>query len=533
MTAGKDTAAATGGIDELGKIETRGIDTIPEAERHSKPSNITKILIGSVCGYAAIVLGWIPVANGLSWWSSFTAIIVGGFVGSVLLGPMGIFGPRTGTNVPVTSGAQYGIIGRLGGSLIGVLSGVGFTAISVWTGGQAIVDSANRLFGLPNTNFVLGVAYALILVICLYVCVYGHAHLLALEKLAVYSGIILLLTAIPAFAGKFSVNYGGTGTYLLSSYAATWIVSMIAILANPISYSPFIGDWARYVSHRRYSDRKMIWATFVGSWIGMTIAPLFGAFMAVCFANPSSDFITGIVATAPAWYAIVVLLFGGYGALANVVTGWYGPGLDTSSVIPRLKRVPATVLLGFFAVICVYVGTFVINALSAIDAFLTVLTVTTVPWMLIMVIGHWWRRGHYATDDLQVFNRGLRGGVYWGTGGINYRSVGAWVLAVVIGLLFSNVPPLWVAPFAHVAGGVDLSLVTAGVLGVVFYVSAMLLFPEPAYLYGPDGPRLGRIQAAAVPAPIEPSRHGGVTHAAPPSPDGTAQEATVKEREMA
>ena len=97
------------GVDKLGHIETRGIETIPESERHSSPINVSKILIGSCMGYSAIVLGWLPVAYGLSWWSSFTAIVVGSFIGSALLGPMGIFGPRTGTNIPVTSGAMFGV----------------------------------------------------------------------------------------------------------------------------------------------------------------------------------------------------------------------------------------------------------------------------------------------------------------------------------------------------------------------------------------------------------------------------------------
>jgi purine-cytosine permease-like protein len=301
---------------------------------------------------------------------------------------------------------------------------------------------------------------------------------------------------------------------------------MIVILANPISYAPFIGDWSRYISSKRASDRTMILATFGGSMVGLTIAPLFGAFMAVCFKDPAGDFISGIVNTAPAWYSVVVLLLGGYGALANTSTGMYGPGLDTSSLIPRLKRVPATLVLGGFAVACVYVGTFVVDALSSIQAFVTVLTVVTVPWMLILAIGHWWRRGHYDLGDLQVFNRGMRGGVYWYSGGLNFRAVGAWTAAAVIGLLFSNVPPLWVAPFADVAGGVDLSLISAGVLGAVFYVAAMLLFPEPDYLYGPEGPRIGRTRPGRVPA-VVPIRHAELTHPHPHPPEVVVAEGEV------
>src|SRR4029078_5562026 len=82
-------------------IEVRGVDYIPEEERVSKPSNVFLILIGANLTFWLIVLGWLPVSVGLSWWALFWSIVIGCAAGALILAPMSLLGPRTGTNGPV------------------------------------------------------------------------------------------------------------------------------------------------------------------------------------------------------------------------------------------------------------------------------------------------------------------------------------------------------------------------------------------------------------------------------------------------
>ena len=114
-----------------------------------------------------------------------------------------------------------------------------------------------------------------------------------------------------------------------------------------------------------------------------------------------------------------------------------------------------------------------------------------------MTIGYVVRRGYYREQDLQVFNQGRTGGAYWFANGVNWRGIGAWVPAAVLGLLFANYPPLIEGPFRNAAGGIDLSLVVALGLAAVLYVGLLVAFPEPRYVFGPDGPRW--VPAADVP----------------------------------
>ncbi|MEA2247489.1 MAG: hypothetical protein QOH46_2018, partial [Solirubrobacteraceae bacterium] len=200
--------------DALGRVESYGINYIPEEHRHSRPANISWILFGGSITYSIIVIGWLPIAFGLGWWSSVSAIIVGSAVGSLLLAPMSLLGPRTGTNNPVSSGAHFGVVGRIVGSLLGLTGALAFAALSVWTGGDAIVAGSAKLFGTADSEVIRAIGYAVISIVVTAIAVLGHANMLAVQKLMVPTVGVLMLIGLIAYGGKFDAGYKG-GEYLL------------------------------------------------------------------------------------------------------------------------------------------------------------------------------------------------------------------------------------------------------------------------------------------------------------------------------
>jgi purine-cytosine permease-like protein len=69
----------------------------------------------------------------------------------------------------------------------------------------------------------------------------------------------------------------------------------------------------------------------------------------------------------------------------------------------------------------------------------------------------------------------------------------------LVGLCFVNLPGQFVGPLGELAGGIDLSLpVTLGLAGVL-YLILLNLFPEPAGVYGPQGPRWVRCSTPVKP----------------------------------
>src|SRR3954464_15905455 len=99
--------------DRLGHIEESGIEFIPEAARDSRPANLAAVFFGGNLAFSVIVFGWLPINLGLGWWSTVTACAVGLAIGPLVTVAMALLGPRTGTNNMVSSGAHFGVTGRL------------------------------------------------------------------------------------------------------------------------------------------------------------------------------------------------------------------------------------------------------------------------------------------------------------------------------------------------------------------------------------------------------------------------------------
>jgi purine-cytosine permease-like protein len=477
MASTEDQLHGTG-LDVIGRIETRGVDYIPEVERHSTPRELGYVFFGTQLCFGIIVLGYLPIAFGLAWWGAVTSTIVGLAVGSAMFAPLALLSTRTGTNSAVSSGAHFGVVGRLVGSLVGIFTAVGFYALTVWTGGQALVVGLHKVFGTPDGRTALIIGYAVLAAATLVVAVYGHANVVAANRFLIPTMGVLLIIGVIALSPKFTTD-GSGADLLLGTYGPTWILSAITAASLPVSYAPYVGDYTRYISGTRWSQRQIMLAGGLGMFGGCAVALTFAIYVATTFPASTTDWVAGLVETSPTWYAIPIVLVALAGSFAQGGLCVYGTGLDTSSIIPVLKRVPATLLIGAVGTITVFVGTFVSSLVSAAAAFLIILIVVTAPWLVINVIGYCLTRGRYYAQDLQVFNMQprIRGGAYWFSGGWNIAAMAAWLPAVVIGLLFANTT-LYVGPWANAAGGIDLSFISSAIIGGVIYAVLVKALPH-------------------------------------------------------
>ena len=224
-------------IDTYG-VEQRGVDTIPDAERTARPRDIVGILFRSNLALTVMVFGWLAILYGLSWWQAVSAILVGTLVGSLVVMPLALLGYRAATNNSVSSGAYFGVRGRLVASVIGLLLCLGYLALTVWTGGEAVVSSLARATGSEETDAWLALGYAVIAIIVAVVAMYGFRWLVTLNKLIVPVVVITMILSIIAFAPDFDASYAGEpDLYALGEFWPTWLLAALtAGVAGPISY---------------------------------------------------------------------------------------------------------------------------------------------------------------------------------------------------------------------------------------------------------------------------------------------------------
>jgi purine-cytosine permease-like protein len=483
------------------QIERHGIDTIPGGERYAGALDLFRIQFGGANTFATVILGTFPILLGLSFWQAVAATVTGVVVGALILMPMGLFGPRTGTNNAVSSGAHFGVRGRLLGSFLSLLTAIAFYSISVWVSGDALVGALVRIVGAGDSQVLRGVVYAVLGALVIVVVIYGYQFMLLVNKVVVIGNTALILLAVVAYSGTFDAGYDpGDGAYSLGSFWPTFVLSALIVMGNPISFGAFLGDWSRYIPAATPVP-TLLRATFLAQLA--TLVPfLFGVATATLVAG-KPDYVFALVQISPLWYALLLMVVAFLGGMSTGVTSLYGTGLDFSSVFPRLSRVQASLFIGTLAFAFILLGRLAFDLIASVNAFIGAIVICTVPWMIIMSIGFFVRRGHYLPDDLQVFNRGQRGGAYWFSGGLNWRALAAWIPAAVLGLLFANYPPLVEGPLRNTVGGVDISLPVAIATAAVLYLLLLLAAPEPAYVHPAAGPRLVPASDSRKPPPVE------------------------------
>lgn len=463
--------------DDFG-VEQHGVDTIPEVERTARPRDVIGILWGGNLALSVMVFGWLAILYGLSWWQAVSAILAGTLVGSLAVMPMALLGYRAATNNSVSSGAYFGVRGRLVASVIGLLLCLGYIALTVWTGGEAVVASLVRITGAEETNLELAAGYAVIAILVGVVAVYGFQWLVRLNKVIIAVVGATVVLSLIALAPHFDASYPGTpDQYLLGDFWPTWLLAALtAGVAGPISYVTLIGDWTRYISPRRHQPGPLLGATFVGLFIGLAVPTLFGAFVSVA-AFDESSFVAGYTAGSPGWLVLPILATGVIGSLGQGGVNLYSMGLDLDAILPRLTRTQATFVVSAIALALVFLGRFVWAAEESVTFYVLLLTSLATPWAAVTMLGYARTKGRFDQDALQVFNRRGHGGSYWYWRGWNLDAVAAWVVGSVVGIL-SNSTETYIGPIADRLGGVDASVLTSAVAAGVVYLALVTIRPH-------------------------------------------------------
>lgn len=369
-----------------------------------------------------------------------TSVVAGTVVGTLLTAPLALVSLRTGTNLSTSSGAQFGVRGRLIGSVVGLLLSLGYTALTLWVGGDVMIGALNRLTGLPDNGWIHALVYALIAALTVVGAVFGYRLLLRLSKALAVGMTALLVLGLLAYAPDFTTAAAPHTAYLLGSFWPTWFLSAVAAgLSGPIAFITLLGDYTRYVSPRRHSSRAVLGATCLGLILGLLVPQLFGTYTALA-ARSAADFAGPLVAASPGWYLVPLLLAASAGSVGNAGLMLYSMGLDLDAILPRATRARATLVVAAVSTVFVFVGHFAWDAQSAMTSFVLLLTAVGTPWAVITVIGYVRCGGRYDPDALQVFNRRSRGGIYWYNAGWNLRAAVAWAIGAAVGLTAVSTP---------------------------------------------------------------------------------------------
>jgi purine-cytosine permease-like protein len=334
MLAERETNAPN---DAVGHIEKRGIEFIPEIERHSKPRDLGFVFFGTQMTYGSIVIGALPVAFGLDWLASLTAIIVGTILGAGAVAAMSVMGPKAGTNGTVTSSAFFGIRGRYVGSFITQVIDLGYFAMVLWISSPPLVQAAHLLLGVPEGGATTTAALIVVAAIVLGLGIFGHASLVAWEKFTSYGNLLcLLLLVLFCIHNVHAAPDPKAFPLVLKTWWPSWMLAVTVVIANGISYAPYAGDYARYVPTRT-SSKAMFWWPFGGMVAGCVISCVCGTIIGLCVANPNEaasqmfDFV-------PRLLILPIVAIGLVGNASNGGMVVYNGMLDLQAILWKMTR---------------------------------------------------------------------------------------------------------------------------------------------------------------------------------------------------
>lgn len=249
------------------KIEPYGIEHIPATDRHGKPyTQFTTWMSGSLT-LSLLVLGFFPTTLGLSVWQSLSAVIVGSFIGSLIMGILATMGVRLGVAIQIQARGPLGYAGNLVPvSFINVFASVGWATVNS-------VFAAMALRQVVNVPFWL--AAALILGVVAVLSVWGYNLLHLVNKIA--TAVLGVLFAVITVLALSKADWTYAANPQASGYVGPWggwITAVGFFLAWFFAWAPFASDFARYLPVKTSATRVAAFTAagnFIPAlWLGCT-----------------------------------------------------------------------------------------------------------------------------------------------------------------------------------------------------------------------------------------------------------------------
>lgn len=445
--------------DARGKIETHGIDVIPQEERHGRAWELFPVWFTGNLVFTYLLFGGILIQLGISVPVAIAIAVVGNLAW-ILVGVIATAGPKTGTTTMVVSRAQYGPRGNKLSCFFNLVICIGYEGLNIAVAALAaysLADFAGLELNLLGKALILLAISGIVFTLGLY----GHATIVAYQKMLSWvmggATVLFLLFLLP----NVNWSYGASSDLEGTAVSAAVLIGISVVLSGPLSY-PIAADYSRYLP-KSTSSRSVAFFTAAGGYIPTVLLTVTGI-LASTVVDPS-DFTQSIRGVVPGWFYPIYLVVIIFGVISNSIYSVYSAGLAMQALGVPLKR-SATVLIdgGLGTAIALFGVLIASDFLSTVENLLLWSIFWLAPFFGIYLVELRFSRGHYNGSELLAGT-----GRFWYSRGYRWRGVIALVLGMLCAASLSNTPYL-VGPLSTlVLGGGDLSAVGGFVAGGIAY----------------------------------------------------------------
>src|SRR6185312_6636964 len=328
-----DIAATGVDGDGFGKVEARGIETVPASERHGHARELGFLWAGAFANYASLFsASLLTTYYGLGVWDGLAATVLGTVAAAVLLGLLSNTGPRSGLPQIVYTRRIFGLRGSYLGAALTLFLAVGWFAVDCVIAAQAgaqLFGGGNRLITFVLVVVVAGTSVA--------VAIFGHQTIKVLET---YGAVIFLALSALLFislAPQFHWTWGPMVSG--GDYPGAFVLGFMTCFALVASWYPFASDYSRYLPASSPTRSVTLWP-ILGVTAPMILLGLFGLLLPTIDAQLAADqgVLAVISAHAPVWVAVPFFIFVVVGEIWANYLDVYTAGLVTLAIGIRLPR---------------------------------------------------------------------------------------------------------------------------------------------------------------------------------------------------
>ncbi len=446
-------------VNQAFKVEQRGIELIPESERHMRPSGLFWLWAGGTWNVEYLVYGALIVSFGLSFLQAVIAILVGN-VFYAFLGAASLQGPETGTTALMVSRAPFGRNGNRSVSLFNWITQVGFEI----EGLVLVVLVAEAMFAKGGIGVGDGLKVAIIVVavaLQFIVPFLGHA---TITKVLRYLSFVFI--AVFVVMAILVIPHVHLSTFHSHASWEIWTTAVVLLVsAGGLGWTENANDYSRYLPTGT-SKAATFWSAALGAAIPSILLELLGA--AAFIVSPKVTALTGVPSSFAGWFFWPFLILALPQLFAINTLDLYSSGVTLQALGVPVKRWGAviidTIVAGLVTALVIFKG----NFYTDLSGFLDYIVVWLAPWFGIVMMDSWLRRGRYDRNSLIV----QRGGVYWRNGGVNWKALVAQAAGMFAAMMWIDAAfyvPAYTGPLSNATHGADFSWAVGILVGGIIY----------------------------------------------------------------
>ena len=447
------------------RSDIHSIEPIPDADRDSTGLQQMWIWAGANIAPVNWALGALGIILKLGLWETIAVIVFGNIIGCAIFAAFTVMGHKTGVNQMVLSRSAFGRRGAYLPSFLTFLMTLGWIGVNTYFPVKISMAILGQ-FGIPDTSVTTFIVMTVVMVIQVWIGIYGFYAIRTFEKYTVpVTAVIMVLMSVLAWSQPGVVNWNLVSSLPPGPHFAMLTLLMTAIgIGWGISWVTWASDYSRFVP-RDVPSASVFWYSYIGMFVPSVWLAILGATIAsVTLDTDPAKMVSAVFGGVT---SLLVLLLVLHGPIATNILNVYSATLAALSMGARMPRTTLALIAGAVGYLVTIYFVFAPSFAKAFDNWMISLLLWMSPWAGVVMADFFIKRK--GQIDVAELYKSPETSAY---GDINWGGIIAFLAGLVAGWSFQDgLVPALQGPISGYFNGTDLSwlfgIVVAGGLYLV------------------------------------------------------------------